>query len=273
VQRGGQAGGNGGWIGHGTTKDPGMQVDRGAMHARLQAGDAAQAVSEGADTRRDHAGVGDGHDVAGKGVAVGFQKGTQVRAADLFLALEEDRQVHRQFAVAGEGFREAGDMGHELALVVGGAARIDAAFAQGGFEGWRQPLAEGFRRLDIVVAIQQDRAAAGLMGILRHQHRVAGCFVQGGVKAERAQFGEQPVGAGAHVAAVLGIGGHAGKAQAGEEVVEGAHGRGKGLRGGGLSQSRPIIQGTWGWPCSSFQLLKANMLKKTVAKRAPCWRK
>jgi hypothetical protein len=56
--------------------------------------------------------------------------------------------------VLGEGFGEALDVGHELAFVVGGATAVDAAVADGGFEGGGEPFVEGFGGLDVVVAVE-----------------------------------------------------------------------------------------------------------------------
>src|SRR5690606_14455671 len=75
VQGGGEAGGDGGGVGDGAAEDARMEVNGRSVHAHFEAGDAAQAVGEGADAGADHAGVGDGDDVAGEFVAVGFEEG------------------------------------------------------------------------------------------------------------------------------------------------------------------------------------------------------
>ena len=57
VQGGGEAGGHGAGVCYGATEDAGVEVDGGATDFGLQAGDAPEAVGEGADAGGDHAGV------------------------------------------------------------------------------------------------------------------------------------------------------------------------------------------------------------------------
>ena len=125
----------------------------------------------------------------------------------------------------GEGFGEALDVGHELAFVVGGATTVDAAVADGGFEGGGEPLVEGFGGLDVVVAVEEDGAAAGEVFVFGDEDGVAGGLMEVGGEAEGGEAVLEPEGAGAGVIAMSGAGGDAGEAEEGEEVFEaGGHG-------------------------------------------------
>ena len=73
-----------------------MQIRARAARDDFTAGDAAQAVGEGAGALGDHASVGDGDDIAFQFAAMRLQKRFEVRAADFFLAFEEADEVDRQ---------------------------------------------------------------------------------------------------------------------------------------------------------------------------------
>lgn len=111
-------------------------------------------------------------------------------------------------------------MGHELAFVVGGSAAVDAAIADGWFKGRGAPLVQGFSRLDIIMTVEQDCAAAGEMFVFSNENRVPWCLVKLSVEAERRQSILQPDGAGEGVSAVRGTGRDTGEAQQSEQIVE-----------------------------------------------------
>ena len=72
---------------------------------------------------------------------------------DLLLPLDEELDVDRQAAVGRQQCRDRLDLGEELALVVGGAARVEAAVAHGRLERRRCPLLQRLGRLHVVVAV------------------------------------------------------------------------------------------------------------------------
>jgi len=73
-------------------------------------------------------------------LAMRFEEGLQIRAADLLLAFQQEDQVHGQFPVRGQGFFNAAQMRHVLALVVSGAAREENAVLHRGLERLRHPV-------------------------------------------------------------------------------------------------------------------------------------
>jgi hypothetical protein len=82
-------------------------------------------------------------------------------AADFFFALDEDLDVNGKFPVElVEGF-QCLEVDMNLALVVGRAATIDVAVADGGLKGGRSPKVQRLGGLDIIVAIKKDGRFAG----------------------------------------------------------------------------------------------------------------
>ena len=77
-----------------------MQVLLRPDQPQLEAGDAPQAVSDGRLARGKLRRVADHHHVAGQPLAIGGQKRLQILAADLFFALDDEFQLHRQPADA-----------------------------------------------------------------------------------------------------------------------------------------------------------------------------
>ena len=73
----------------------------------------------------------------------------------------EELEVHRQAAVGGQQVADGRDLEVDLALVVGGAAGVQAAVANGRLERWGRPLLQRVGRLHVVVAVHGDRRRLG----------------------------------------------------------------------------------------------------------------
>jgi hypothetical protein len=82
------------------------------------------------------------------------------------------------------------------------------------------PEIDGIDRLDIVVTVNQDIAAALDMGVAGDDHRVFGGFVELGGKSHAGQFRHQPFRTGTHIPRVARIGGNTRKAQKRKEIFE-----------------------------------------------------
>ena len=94
-------------------------------------------------------------------------------AAGLLLALHEHAHVDRQGARRGLRARDV-QQRQEVALVVGRAARVDAAIAHVGLEGRRRPCRRVADRLHVVVAVDQHRRRVLARGAqLADRQRVA----------------------------------------------------------------------------------------------------
>jgi hypothetical protein len=115
------------------------------------------------------------------------------------------------------------DEGHELALVVGGAAAADhlalGRLLDRGLEGRAVPQLERVDGLDVVMAIKQEVRAA--FATVRHHHRVAGRRALRGVEANGFQILHQPRGGGVAIGLVGGIGRDRRDAQQRHQAVEG----------------------------------------------------
>src|SRR5690606_11639433 len=113
-----------------------------------------------------HAGVGDDHGVGGEPVGVFLDEGPEVRGTGLLLPLDEQFEGHGGAGAAGDGEVGADTERVEegLALVVGGAARVQAVAADDGLEGIAVPAVLAGGGLHVVVAVDEDRGGVGVVG-------------------------------------------------------------------------------------------------------------
>ncbi len=95
------------------------------------------------------------------------------RAADFFFAFDQEFEIDGQPAVDGAQSFGGLDVHVHLALVVGGAARVDVAVADGRLEGRRMPQLQRIGRLDVVVAVAQHGGLAGGVEPVGIDQRVA----------------------------------------------------------------------------------------------------
>ena len=143
---------------------------RAAVKARMQVAVGAaqdhffehQAAQHGGDRRRllvPHAGVANQHDVGFELAGVLGHEGGQRGRAGFLLAFKQNADVAGQAAGLAEG--AAGlDEGHQLAFVVGRAARHDAlagiGLDQPRLERRRLPEVQGVGRLHVVMAVEKN---------------------------------------------------------------------------------------------------------------------
>ena len=185
-----------------------QRVARGAaIHARMQvaigAGDGDFLADQTAQRHRDrrmaaapHVGVADKRQIGGQLLRIGGHERRQVGAARFLLAFEQHGDARRQLA----GHRLPGadrlDEGHQLALVVGGAARRDhldaVALDDLRLEGRRFPEIERIDRLHVVMAVEQEMGS--LAGMVADDDRVAGRRPGAGFEAKADQVGGKPLG-------------------------------------------------------------------------------
>ena len=135
-------------------------------------------------------------------VLVLLDEGLEVAGADFFFAFEEEGEVDGGTPLLLLPGGDGGDVAPDLAFVVAGAAGVEGAVADGGFEGGRHPLVEGFGGLDVVVAVDEDGGAVGEVGVARDDGGVAAGGEDFGLEAEGGEVGGEPVGA---ALAVLGV--------------------------------------------------------------------
>ena len=135
-------------------------AERPAVLRLIQHADLDHAVGDAADARRDRGdarpvvpGVADHGHVGAEQIRVPLHELGEVGGGALLLAL--DQELHRDGHVVPER-PQRGGVDHDPRLVVGGAAPVQAAVADLGFERRRVPLLERAFRLDVVVGVQQD---------------------------------------------------------------------------------------------------------------------
>ena len=193
-----------GGVGDGAAERAGVEIALGAAQIDLEVDEAAQAVADRGNAAVEHRRVRDHDDVGGQFVLVGLDEVVEIGGTDLFLTLEDDADVHRQAAVLLQMRLDGLEVHEDLALVVGGAARVDLAVADRGLERRRLPQVERIDRLDVVVAVEQDRRRALRRQPVAVDDRVARRLDQPDVlHADPAQFVGRPFGAAAHVGLML----------------------------------------------------------------------
>ena len=138
-------------------------------------------------------------------VLVGADEVVEVDAADFLLAFEDELHVHRQPAVLLQVRLDRLEVHEHLALVVGGAARVDLAVADRRLERRRLPQLQRIDRLHVVVAVEQDRRRAGRAEPVAVDDRVARRVDQPDVlQADPPHLVGAPLGAALDVAGMLG---------------------------------------------------------------------
>ena len=170
-----------------------VQVLVGGMNGDLEGRHSAQARGDAGGLRVPHVGVADERDVGPQIVRMGIEEARQGGAARFLLALEKDRYGDRQLAVSIKNCPARLDEGHDLTLVVGGAAGNDLpgpviAGHDGRVERVLLPQVQRVDRLDVVMAVEQGAWSIRPVP-LRHHHGVAGCRVGGDGKAKPRKFG------------------------------------------------------------------------------------
>ena len=161
--------------------NPRMQIARRTSDGDLGESKPAQEGGDGGRLRVPLPGVADQRDVRLELIAMRRQEGSETRAAGLFLALDQHADIDRKLAMRLDPGSRRLDEGHQLAFVVGGAARDDdLAIArildQARIERRRGPFIQRIRRLHVVMAVKQHmraRALGGRRAPMRDHHRLA----------------------------------------------------------------------------------------------------
>ena len=124
------------------------------------------------------------------------QQRGKLGAADLLFALEQADDVAGQRAARREPRLDRLNVGHQLALVIAGAASDDGAVADRAGVEAASSSARSDRRLDVVMAVDEyRRAPGGAAPVGDHGWIAAGHDDLGRAQAQRSQMGRQPGGA------------------------------------------------------------------------------
>ena len=170
-----------------------------------------------------HAAVGDQRQVGPQqlGAGVRGEERGEVVGAQLLLALDQHPDVARERPVDREQRLDRRERREDLALVVGDAARVEAAVAHLGLERRRGPELVRRRGLDVVVAVDEDGRRALGVEPLAVDDRVAARLEQAdALEADPLEVAEEPPRSGVHVGGVLGRGADARDAQELAQLVD-----------------------------------------------------
>ena len=192
-------------IGHRAAERSRMEVALRAAQIDLEVRQPAQAVADRRDAAVEHRRVRDHHDVGRELLLVRAHELVEVRAAHFLFALDEELDVDRQAPVLLDVRLDGLDVHEHLALVVGGAARVDLAVAHRRLERRGGPQVQRVHRLHVVVAVEEDGRLAGRVEPVAVHHRIARRLDQLHVlEAGGAARVGGPLGAAANVGGVLG---------------------------------------------------------------------
>src|SRR5207244_11930117 len=129
-------------------------------------------VAQGWRSTRDHSRIGNYRHVAFQCIAIFLQKTAEVNAANFFLAFDHQMQIHRQVGILFDRLLDTDDVRKNLTLVVRRAAGEDVSVLENGLEWRRIPKLQWIRRLHIVMPVDQNCPASGLMFVARPDDRV-----------------------------------------------------------------------------------------------------
>ena len=154
---------------------------------------------------REHAGVGHDDVVGAQLFRALLHKRDEAGAADLLFPFDEKGDVHGKRRARLQIGLDRFDVGEELALVIGCAAPEEFAAALDRLERRRLPQIKRFRRLHVVMPVDQHPRGVGAGGPrrARHQNRVAFGRVQFDIQPQAAKMVGKPVGTGQNVAPML----------------------------------------------------------------------
>jgi len=131
-----------------------------ALHLHVHLADAAEVIGERGVADVVVAGVGEHDEVRGHLRPVLLEEAAQVPRADLLLALDDELHVERERLGRPQVRADGGHVGHDPALVVGGAPAIETAAALGGLEGGREPLLRAAGGHHVVMAVEEHGGRA-----------------------------------------------------------------------------------------------------------------
>ena len=150
-----------------------MQILARAADAEFQRAHAAIADGDRGLVGAPHRAVGRKHAIRLKQLRIRGDHRLQVPTADLLFALEDELHVERQRAARRKERLRDLDRNEHRSLVVGRAARVEAAVAQLWLEGLALPPLEGIGRLHVVVAVHKQGRRARCAQPFAVHHRMA----------------------------------------------------------------------------------------------------
>ena len=149
------------------------------------------------------------------------QEVVELGGTHFLFALDEEDQIARQRGSTADVGLDRIQVSQMLPLVVGRAAGIEVSVFDAGFERRGFPQFERLRRLDIVVAVDEEGGLLWIrLGSAGHHDGVAVGFMDRGVQREASGSVGNPLGCGAKIGRVLGLGADTRKAHVVAEGID-----------------------------------------------------
>ena len=221
MKAGDEAGENRGGVGHRSAVDARMEIGGWADDADFEGGDATQSVGEGGNTWRNHSRIRNGDDIAGEIESVGEEKLLEVDAPDFLFALDQYEEVHGEISDLLERFRDPEEVRKNLSLVIGSSASEDEAVGDARGKGRSNPEVERIDGLDIVVAVNQNRAPPCLMKITSENDGMTSSRMKSGLETIFINPSIEPSGTSEDILSAIGVGGDARETKKSEKGFDG----------------------------------------------------
>ena len=191
-----------------------MKIARGPRDRDFGEGKAAQEGRYRGCVFVPLSGIADEREVGFELIAVCGEEWGEARASQFLLALEEHADIDRQGSMRGEPGSACLDERHDLAFVVGGAARNDhhavtRVLDKTRREGRSIPFFQRIGGLHVVMAVEQHvppRFAFLLRAPMPDDHRLAKRWLDARAEADLAQRGGAPFGCGKATVMMGGVG-------------------------------------------------------------------
>ena len=166
------------------------------------------------------AAVADHDTIASQRVGQFGKHSFQVDAADFFLAFDQEFDLDRQRVACGKPLADTLNVCEHLAFVIGCAAGIQIAVANGRLESAADPIFQGLGRLHVVVPVyKHDRCSADLR-CLCIDHGMPLGFDQANLQSGLLQLVLDPVTCPANLAGFLAVAADAGDSQPIDQVIQ-----------------------------------------------------
>ena len=208
-------------IGHAAAVSARVEVLARAGDRELEADQPTARHSQGGFVDSPHGAIGRENEIGRKNRGVLPDELLEMAAPRLFLALDQELDVHRQPAGCREKALNDVDGNEERALVVRHTSPVKPSVAHLRLESIAQPPFERVRRLHVVVPVDQDRWRPRCMGPLAADDRVpAGGSEAHAFQARRHQTLRKPPSAALDIGLERRVGAYAGDARECDQIPE-----------------------------------------------------
>src|SRR5690349_550897 len=129
-----------------------MQIARWSLQNHLQGRDPAQCISERRMAQARHSSIGNDDGITTEFLAVRFEERRKMGASHLLFALDQEREIAREFCPGFKVSLDGFEMGEMLAFIVARSTPEKRSTFDSSFEWRRLPKFKRLRRLHVVMA-------------------------------------------------------------------------------------------------------------------------